>query len=328
MSVQEAILVGKISPGQIAGEPNLEDVTVKSTDEQQTVEAGEGYDGIGTVTVEALSLQDVTVTLSNQQQVITADSGQGYDALGSVTVPAESGGNDQLNELINKSPSSGNYAASATPDSGNSVCYGFSAGFGLTLDNGFTSINDSAFAGQGSIMSISGPGVLTVGESAFSNCASLMSVSLPSATSLGHYAFYSCGSLSSISLPSVTSAGTYAFYASGVTTVSLPSLTTLGANAFEQCTGLATAQLGVVQSLPDYAFSGCYGLSDIYLGSATVIALGSDVFAGIGDGSPRDLTVHVPSDKVSAYEADQDWAAAITAALDEDVTITFVGDYA
>lgn len=104
------------------GTPTLQDVTVHSGETQSTVTAEEGYDGIGTVTVEALNLQektavlstcstanivepddgkdglskvtvpqvklqDVTVTLGSSQ-VIEPDGSQGYIGLGSVTIPA------------------------------------------------------------------------------------------------------------------------------------------------------------------------------------------------------------------------------------------------
>ena len=65
---------------------SLEDVTVTPSTSQQTVTAGEGYDGIGTVTVEAVSLEDKSVTPSTSQQTITAD--EGYYGIGTVTVEA------------------------------------------------------------------------------------------------------------------------------------------------------------------------------------------------------------------------------------------------
>lgn len=64
----------------------LEDVTVTPSTSQQTVTAGEGYDGIGTVTVEAVSLENKTVAPSTSQQTITA--GANYNGIGTVTVGA------------------------------------------------------------------------------------------------------------------------------------------------------------------------------------------------------------------------------------------------
>ena len=70
--------------GSAQGEVTLEDVTVKSSGTTQTVTAGQGYDGIGTVTVNPIALQDKTVTPSANYQVVTPDEGK--DGLSSVTV--------------------------------------------------------------------------------------------------------------------------------------------------------------------------------------------------------------------------------------------------
>lgn len=67
-------------------EPTLQDKTVAPSDTQQTITADDGFDGLGTVTVESIKLQDKTVIPSSEQQTITAD--QGYDGLGTVTVGA------------------------------------------------------------------------------------------------------------------------------------------------------------------------------------------------------------------------------------------------
>lgn len=66
---------------------SLEDVTVTPSTSQQTVTAGEGYDGIGTVTVEAVNLVDnINVTPLTSQQTITA--GLDYNGIRKVTVGA------------------------------------------------------------------------------------------------------------------------------------------------------------------------------------------------------------------------------------------------
>ena len=82
------------------------------------------------------------------------------------------------------------------------------------VPSGVTTIGAYAFAGCGSLRSISLPeGLKEIGEEAFARCGSLSSITLPeSLKEIGEEAFYNCRSLSSISLPeSVTRIGYRAF---------------------------------------------------------------------------------------------------------------------
>jgi hypothetical protein len=69
------------------GTPTLQDVTVHSGETQSTVTAEEGYDGIGTVTVEALNLQEKTAVLSTCSTANIVEPDDGKDGLSKVTVP-------------------------------------------------------------------------------------------------------------------------------------------------------------------------------------------------------------------------------------------------
>lgn len=124
--------------------PVLEDVTVKSGTTQQTVVAGEGYDGIGEVTVNPISLQSKNVTPSASQQIITADFG--YDALSRVTVGAAPASEDNLAKIFNHSAAYGqpiNISVSQTE----SGCSGFAGKYKLTITGG-DSIGQNAFTYQ------------------------------------------------------------------------------------------------------------------------------------------------------------------------------------
>ena len=84
----------------------------------------------------------------------------------------------------------------------------------VIIENGVTSIGESAFNSCTSLTSVTIPdSVTSIGERAFSDCTSLVSVTIPnSVTSIGGYAFYSCDNLTSITIPnSVTSIGESAF---------------------------------------------------------------------------------------------------------------------
>jgi len=75
---------------QIAGEPVLDSVTVKSTGVSQTITPEQGTDGFNEITVSPLLLQSKSVTPTDSAQTVTPDSG--FDGLSSVTVAAGGGG--------------------------------------------------------------------------------------------------------------------------------------------------------------------------------------------------------------------------------------------
>ena len=85
-------------------------------------------------------------------------------------------------------------------------------------------------------------GVTSIGESAFSKCTSLTSVAIPdSVTSIGDYAFTNCTSLTSVAIPdSVTSIGFRAFdNCTSLTSVAIPdSVTSIDYSAFDDCDSL------------------------------------------------------------------------------------------
>ena len=95
-------------------------------------------------------------------------------------------------------------------------------------------------------------GVTSIGNSAFSNCRSLTSITIPnSVTSIEDYAFENC-SLTNITIPdSVTSIGNYAFsHCSSLTSITIPdSVTSIGTSAFDSCSSLKTISLSCKSSL-------------------------------------------------------------------------------
>lgn len=88
----------------------------------------------------------------------------------------------------------------------------------VIVENGVTSIGNSAFRGCSKIVNVTLPlSVTSIGDYAFYGCSGLKSiVMLENLESIGNYAFYNCSALTDITLPdSVKSIGDYAFHLSG-----------------------------------------------------------------------------------------------------------------
>lgn len=120
----------------------------------------------------------------------------------------------------------------------------------VTIPDTLTKINDDAFAGCESLISVSlSAGVEYIGAGAFRDCKNLASVNLGSGIKdIGSYAFYGCDSLVEVSADSkMNSIGSYAFYG---------------------CESLEAFRLGKgVDVIEDFAFFGCKNLSVVNINS-------------------------------------------------------------
>jgi hypothetical protein len=102
----------------------------------------------------------------------------------------------------------------------------------------------------------------------------------------------------------------------------LPSATSIGNGAING-SRVASVKLPVIQSLAGGSLNGdC--LSDVYLGYNGVVAVTDGPFAGDGENT---ITIHVPANQLSSYQADASWTALIASYAEDGVTLTIVGDY-
>ena len=157
----------------------------------------------------------------------------------------------------------------------------------VVIEDGVTSIGDSAFESCNTLISITIPdGVTSIGESAFCNCTSLTSITIPDGvTSIEEDAFYGCNSLTSITIPgSVTSIETGTFYnCSSLTDIVIPnSVTSIGYAAFYGCNSLTSITIpGSVTSIESSTFYGCNSLTSITIPDS-VTSIGYAAFHSCG----------------------------------------------
>lgn len=241
----------------------------------------------------------------------------------------------------------------ASPDAQHKTYKGLADVTAITLSDA-TAISNNAFKNMSNLESISAPDCLSIGENAFENCGSLTSVNFPAVTTIGNNAFKNAfdenesvalsfpsattigrqilqdSNAVSISLPAVTSLPDEALqFAHNLTSISLPECISLGNSALNGC-GFSSITLPKVQTMGKEQFNDNDYVRDIYLGYDGVVAVTKDEYDNeyrlFGSGVSA-VTIHVPSGQLSAYQADATWTAIVAESANDNITVTFVGDY-
>lgn len=169
--------------------------------------------------------------------------------------------------------------------------YQFGRATKVEVQEGITSIAESAFANMTNLQEVKLPGSLVkIGDSAFYGCAQVPSFDLPSGlTSLGEYVFKGCNAMKTITIPEgVTAIERGAFSdCGGLTRVEFRGkVTHLNAEVFRNCIKLAAFAVPEgVKRIYFETFAYCSGLVEVYVpaGVETIDATAFDCCTGLTD---------------------------------------------
>ena len=263
IGLQDARMEGiSISVTPVTDSVVLQDKVITPTTEEQIVTADEGYNGLGTVTINAMNLGTKTITASDTYNA--ADDGfDGYSSV-AVDVPVTPG-----------------IEFSAEPAA--FTLRGNVINLSVDIPDGVTSIGGGAFQNYKGLISVTIPeSVTTIGEYAFSDCTGLTVITIPEGVVTIRYdAFKGCTGLTSITIPeSVTLIDDWTFQdCTGLVSAELPSaMTSIGKGIFLRCSGLVSIDIPEgVTSIGENAFLGCASLTEIILPEG-LTTLGPKVF--------------------------------------------------
>ena len=240
-------------PNAGGSDPVLQDKTITPTTSTQTITADSGYDGLDTVTVNAMptATQATPAITINASGLITATATQtaGYVAAGSKSATKQLA--FQAAKTITPTTTSQTAVSSGYYTGGNVTVAGDSNLIAGNIKSGVSIFGvNGTYEGSGSgggtsvedelitrtVSNYTNDRCTSIGSYAFNNCTKLTTISFPAATSIGEEAFKNCNKLTTISFPAVTFIGSSAFRnCYSLTTISFPIATSIGSYAFNNC---------------------------------------------------------------------------------------------
>ena len=330
-----------------SADPVLQDKTVTPTTSKQTITADSGYDGLDTVTVNAMptATQATPSITVNTSGLITATATQtaGYVAAGTKSATQQL--TTQAAQTItpgttDKTIASGRYLTGTQTIKGDSNLIAANIVSGKTIfgvagtatagggsgggtenedkiidrtivsytNDRVTRVGNHAFYYCRTLATVSFPACTTISSYAFGNCSNLTTVSFPACTTICSSAFYYCSKLTTVSFPACTTISGYAFGNCGnLTTVSFPACRMISDNAFRNCSKLTTVSFPACTTMFEFAFYYCSNLTTIRLMASSVCKL-SNSNAFSNTGIWSDRgSIIVPASLVTAYKAATNW---------------------
>ena len=137
---------------------------------------------------------------------------------------------------------------------------------------------------------------------------------ISSAAYVGSYAFRDCRSLTSVSFPNATRIYDYAFTGCReLTSIEAPMVELLSGSSFSSCIALEEVTFENVRGISSTVFANSTNFKSITLMYSSMCTLNNvNAFTGTQfDTTGSGGTVYVPSDLVTEYQNDANWAALL-----------------